>query len=732
MATRYDWYYEQLVLEDELDNAFDALEVADRAIISDTGLCRDDSNEAEFGGIFWGLAASHLSGLDMKVDNGAGYDGEGRRVAQGAGAGYLIVTPSATGSTSVGAGGTPTGGTSTSPSDGYERWVTIFIVYDRLLSDPRYDGYNVLVYFNRTESFHYEVSMGAEKTIGNLLDSDKPARQDGKLLVTDVRIKNVGGVVTYVSHSSTRREIFFNVTASGSPGKQITGETVRDVLKSMLQLYNDHVGGTADQHPAADLTYSGGKLWADGTGGFAGAATTVQAGIDGIIDDLTPTTEVAGAKRIGAKAQTGSLAIPAMAALSLSAGTLESQLTAILTALNGRIFRGGDSGIGGALKPATDGTALGDDSYSWDAYLRDFKAKGALKSNLMPGTDMFYDLGSASLRWGEIHGGDVNSFNTLAKNSLAVGGGGTVTPPVTVDVAGIQIWGISATYPTGCANMANDGYLTLKNGASFQPAMYAGWHKPFELDGSKLETPNRELWTLTGQRNGGYGVEVQRLDAFGVVWERGFSDNFQGFRRNANLLTTGGIPNQAYVGSGAQIYRSKYPFEGLVLLTGGVYGDTAYLGGPGNIGPLEPLMLMVSVIPYNLTDTTLFVGVTGEADSLLPSFQPGFDDFIGISFTPSLGANWHIVISDKAAGHAELNTGIAVTTGSTSTFYIYWDGDTNLYWWKSGSWQTWAPASGKSHSDGFRLYAHIVNAGASSKSVALLNWSARGTAWSLP
>lgn len=424
MANRYDFYYEQLVLEDELDGAFTALETSDNEMMSDTGTCRDDTNPSEFGGIFDGFDASHTTGLSQSITDGAGYDASGRRVGYAAPGGAIVVNGAATGTTAAGQGGVPTGGTSTSPDSGKERWVTTFIVYDRLLSDPRYDGYNNLVYFARAESFHFYVSMGEQKVIGSLLTADKPARESGKLLISDMRIQNVGGVVSFVSLDQDRKEIFFRVTTTGSPQKSIAGSTARSVIKQFLQTYNDHVGGRSDKHPASGITYAGGKTWADGTGGNVGAATTVQAAIDGIVDDLAATTERAGAKRIGAKAQVGSLPSPPpsqASPLSLSASTLESQLAAIMNAINSRVFRGGDNGIAGDLLPTVVGKYLGSVAQPWDAVLRDV-AITALKSNLVPDGNLTRNLGAALAKFAALYVGDVNATNVTAATKITSDG----------------------------------------------------------------------------------------------------------------------------------------------------------------------------------------------------------------------------------------------------------------------------------------------------------------------
>jgi len=397
MSNRWDWYYEHLVLENELDNSFGALETSDWQMMFDTGLCRDPANEAEYGGIFWGWDATHTTGLNISITDGAAYDDSGHRVCTGA---SLTVTPTSTGTTAIGQGGVPTGGVDTKPAVGKERWVTIFAVYDRLLSDQRYDGYDNLVYFSRAESFHFYVSMGIEKTIGSLLVADKPVREDGKLLITDVQIKNVTGSSVYIGHDQDRKEVFFRVTCSATPHKTIVALTTREAIEDLLTMYNAHASGGSDQHTAVNILYPSTAVWADGHGGNVGGATTVKAGLDGIVADLSKKTTVGGTSCIGSIAQTGTLQTPTQAApLSFTSTTLQAQLTAIMNAVNGRVFRGGDNSIAGVLSPAVNGTAFGTASLSWDALLRDITVKGGVKSNLVPTVGNTYDLGADAARW---------------------------------------------------------------------------------------------------------------------------------------------------------------------------------------------------------------------------------------------------------------------------------------------------------------------------------------------
>ena len=729
MPDRKDWYYEQLVLEDELDDAFGGLEDSDWAMASDWGLCRDDDNEAEYGGIFWGLSATHVSGLDMSVSKGAGYDGQGRRIGHKPAGVYpddsTTVTVSDTGTTDPGTGGVPAGGTSTTPSVGFERWVTIFIVYDRILSDPRYDGYNNLVYADRAESWHFYVSMGTEKTIGSLLDSDRPPREDGKLLITDVQIRNTAGYAVYHYHDHERREIFFRVTASGAPEKQLYGERVRDVLKNMLQMYNEHIGGEVDKHAADNVTYPGGETWANGTGGLTGAATTVEEGLDGIVGDLKATTAVAGSARMGSKVQTGTLQEPTSASpLSLAAGTLEAQLTAIMDAINGRVFRGGDSSIAGPLSPKTDGLDLGTAALSWDALLRDLTVKGALKSDLVPDGNLTRVLGAASLKFGEIYVGDVEANNVLAETSLKVGTVGGGVNPVEVNTAGQQIWGKNATYTAGRASMEDDGELVLKNGCTVQPL--SGMPTPqFNWDPKNLALPNSSFIKNKCQVGAGASVNDGHVDAFGVRKDGySFLDDFSGIKPGYNLLAVPDIPNMTYGGSGAQIYRlfTLGGHNGLALMTGGVSGNKAHLSGPGMWSPFYGALLHVRLAPQDVTNVKLFVGLTSTTELSLPLLTPGSQNLLGLYW--SAPSTYYQILASSGTAQTTVNTGITPSAGVAVDFYLYCNDSMQVRWWMTGKsdWQDWDAAFVDLTSVVMHLYAHVETLEAASKTLILSRW----------
>lgn len=449
MSNRQDFYFREIVSESELDAGFADLEQADL----DQALDWDMSAAALsslYGGILRGLVPSAPGGVTSRFTIGTAYDDAGRRIRT---TGTLDVDLSQTGDTAIGAGGTPTGGGAALPAPGFQRYASVFLVFDRLLSDPRVDGTGATVYFDRAESFHFSVKVGT-----SVADPGppvaKPPLEAGKLLLVDFIISDTA----ILSTDTSRRQVWLRRADTAVPTTRVgTGFPIRGLvlgtesdaspphgirlaIEQLLGYYNDHVrndASAADKHTAVNLTaiptdtwagaealtyatvqagldeivadladavgtdgatrvgavavvgaptsllagsirsqlnellvglnahlndaddahaasaigYAGGGAWADaGTN----PATTVELQLDKVISDLAATVAPDGAGRIGARLVAGVLAFP-VAADSLAAGTLQSQIAALLAAVNGRVLRGGDV-ISGDLLPNAAGT----------------------------------------------------------------------------------------------------------------------------------------------------------------------------------------------------------------------------------------------------------------------------------------------------------------------------------------------------------------------------------------
>jgi len=331
VANRRDYYFRQKVTEAELDAGFAELENADRSIMADLALI----------GVVYGLAISQAGSPNLTVTAsgpGAAYDQTGQRCA---------IPSTQTVDCSVDENGITT--TVTTP--GNSRKLSVFIEFDRALTDPRIDGNSNTVYFVRSESFQLNVAMGAEAVSPTL----PPLRSD-QILLADITLVQGQTQILTADISTARRQWTFKTTSgltigvgtpleaiqalatfagttlagqgvgtsgarsigveliSGSPNSTTAG-TLVNVLNQLLSQINAHLNDTVDAHLATAIGFAGSGAWADGT---TNPAATVEAQLDKIVSDLAGTS---GAARIGSTAIGGAAQVPA--------GTPRSQLQEI-------------------------------------------------------------------------------------------------------------------------------------------------------------------------------------------------------------------------------------------------------------------------------------------------------------------------------------------------------------------------------------------------------------------
>jgi hypothetical protein len=243
MADRVDYYFRQKVTESELDLGFELLERADRNLAADIGL---------FGLVAGAVPAQHSPLADLSVDLTAparAYDRAGQRVFFGTGQ---------TVDCSVDQNGLPTEVTAA----GNERWVSVFLRFDRSLSDPRTDGNSQQVLFRRDESFALVVRQGPEAPAGS---ARRPDLEEAELLVCDVRRTAGQTQIFGVDLDLTRRQAFVfapagavSVVAGLWQALSKTASTVQAALDSADAVLAQqtarlagHLEAAAGAHPAS-------------------------------------------------------------------------------------------------------------------------------------------------------------------------------------------------------------------------------------------------------------------------------------------------------------------------------------------------------------------------------------------------------------------------------------------------------------------------------------------------
>ena len=307
MADRLEYYFRQRVTEAELDLGFELLEKADRNLAADIGV---------YGIVSGAEPTPHSPVAELTIDltaPGRAYDHIGQRILFGTGQRVDCA---------VDHSGIPTEVTVA----GKERWLGVFIKFDRLLSDPRTDGNSQQVYFRRDETFEFVVRQAPEGSIGA---APKVPLQEDELLVCDVLRRHGQTQIVAGDIDSTRRQAF--IFATGDAVQIVSGlwsvlspavETVQSTLDSADAVLDAHFDGTANKHPAAHVNYT--------PHGFVGAGN-VQAAIDEVIDDLSSSTAgTPGASKVGADAVAGT-------PNALPAGNVDGQLSQLLTWLNNHV-----------------------------------------------------------------------------------------------------------------------------------------------------------------------------------------------------------------------------------------------------------------------------------------------------------------------------------------------------------------------------------------------------------
>jgi hypothetical protein len=307
MADRVDFYFRQRVTEAELDLACELLEQADRDLAADIGV---------YGIVTGAVPTQHSIVPDLTVDLTSptrAYDRLGQRI---------FIGTDQTIDCSVDLVGIPT--SVATPSN--ERWLALFLRFDRQLSDPRTDGNAQQVYFRRDESFEIVVRQAPEGALGA---DAKVALQQDELLICDLRLVHGQGQILDADIDLGRRQAF--IFAEGDAVAVESGtwntlqplvDTVQAALDETDAELTDHFTGAARRHPATAIDFAPHAFI---------AAVTVQAALVELLDKLLTTAAGdPGAKRVGGDAAAG-------APHALGPGTVDSLLSQLLAWLNAHV-----------------------------------------------------------------------------------------------------------------------------------------------------------------------------------------------------------------------------------------------------------------------------------------------------------------------------------------------------------------------------------------------------------
>ncbi|MDJ0767107.1 MAG: hypothetical protein QNJ97_29305 [Myxococcota bacterium] len=307
MSSRLNFFHKQAVTEAELDLAFELLEKADRDLASDIGI---------YGIVSGADPVPHSPVPDLTIDltaPGRSYDHLGQRIFFGTDQRVDC---------SIDYTGIPT----QVSSSGNERWLGIFLRFDRLLSDPRTDGNSQQVYFRQDESFQIRVRQSPEGPIGS---APKVPLVENELLVCDIR-RTAGQTQLFeVDIDQSRRQAFIfakgdavEIASALWTAIQPAVATVQAAFDSVDDILASHLNGSNHRHSAGQVDYT--------PHGFVDA-NTVQGAVDELVDDLASTDPgSSGASLVGSDAV-------ADAPNALPPGSIHSQLIQVLNWLNTHI-----------------------------------------------------------------------------------------------------------------------------------------------------------------------------------------------------------------------------------------------------------------------------------------------------------------------------------------------------------------------------------------------------------
>lgn len=303
MANLHDYFFRQRVSEQELDEGFEFLEIADQ------NLCVD----WDFPGIAQGMNVGEegVPSLNVEVSAGTAYTNSGERIRV---PGLQVVDVSVDENSN-----------STEPAvPGNSLVITIFAEFTRALSDPRIDGNSQVVFFERFEDFQFVVRKGSEAvTPGGgaeaaFIQANGVANDTTLIRVVDIlRANGQTQIFNADIFENVLREDAFVLTAGTL---SVRAGTAEQSDQANLQELSDHINDIANAHGADSVDYDSTSIAAAWSA--LKAAAEVQAAIDGIEDDLSQASGVDGASLIGFDASGSNFVGAELAAALVEAGVL--------------------------------------------------------------------------------------------------------------------------------------------------------------------------------------------------------------------------------------------------------------------------------------------------------------------------------------------------------------------------------------------------------------------------
>lgn len=329
MADRVDFYFQQRVSEAELDLAFEQLEQADHDLAADLKI---------HGIISGAVPMEHAPVADLSIDLTSptrAYDHLGQRIYIGTDQRIDCAVDFVGRLTQVN-------------SPGNEKWLGVFLKFERKLADPRIDGNSKQIYFRRDESFQIIVRQAPEMPGGTGLRTELA---EDELLLCDLRLVHGQTQLKNADINLNRRQAFVFADASAV--------SVESGLWRALTPQRPTVQSALDAADAwlARLSSPAGTGQV-GAAGIPGAPTALSAG--SLAVQLAAILTALNAHQSAPRAAHAASSIAATPDGLLSGTDVQDQLQEILTILRSEIVSKGDALIGeAAIKGASHSIIAG-------------------------------------------------------------------------------------------------------------------------------------------------------------------------------------------------------------------------------------------------------------------------------------------------------------------------------------------------------------------------------------
>jgi hypothetical protein len=310
---RRNWYLGQLVTEGHMDTAFADVE---------TSVWRANG-DLRMRGVLSGhvVGADSPASMDVVISGGLSYTPDGKRCFN-------------VGDTTLDCSVDRDSISTAVVATGKTKIVSVFVTFDRTVNTPEYDTNGQLIFTIEDETLMFEVMQGSE--VSSPTVPTPPALRSDAVLLADITLIYGQTTITSGDISTARRQSLVVLTRANA--SKLHHSTIESGVQNVLDILENHIGGSAENHNAHDvtLTVDTAVNWADGNDWCTTSTVAVDDAIEThVVAKLASIGATSGAHRLGVFTSTyQSPTIP-----TLAAGPLFTRLESMRDASN--IYIGG-------------------------------------------------------------------------------------------------------------------------------------------------------------------------------------------------------------------------------------------------------------------------------------------------------------------------------------------------------------------------------------------------------